>query len=609
MNNKMVCFVLAIFFMFSNCAFGNDQKRLVIDIDVQNNKIIGKQTILSKLQTEKGREYSPITLSDDIKRLYATGLFRDVSADVQEKEEGVKIIFKVFEKSKLGKVIFFGNRKIKTKKLLAEMKVKKGEIFDQFQLKEDVGELKNFYAKKGYSLADIKYEIEEKENIIELKIIVDEGKRLRIKKIDFINNKNYTDKRLLKLIKTKKRWLMGSGFLKDDVLQEDVERLIAFYRSEGFLDIKVNSLIEYNENKTLMSINFLLEEGIKYKVGKVAFTGNTIFSEETIKEQLVLLPEVIFSEDKLRKDISSIQNSYFDKGYISSSVKADTILNPQTGRVDLSYSIIENNIAYVDKVNIQGNTRTKDVVIRREMRLFPGDRYNGEKLRRSRERLYNLGYFEEVTFDTSAEPTTLPDKHDMDIFVKESKTGEFSFGAGYSSVDRFIGFVDLTQRNFDILNFPTFTGAGQKLRVRMEFGSDRKDYELGFVEPWFLGYPVSTGFNVFSRTRDWDKYDEKRIGGDVFVSKDFDEYWNGKLTHRYESIRITDIVSDASRDIKAKEGKNYISSVILDVTHDSRDNIYNPTKGWLNAFSVEHAGGILNGDKDFVRYFSRQSKY
>ncbi|MBU1042981.1 MAG: outer membrane protein assembly factor BamA [Candidatus Omnitrophica bacterium] len=609
MRKKFIVFFGFIFLFFSVNVFAQDGERVINKLKVTNNKVVSEQTILSKLKSKEGSEYSPLILSDDIKRLYATGLFNDVSADLVDEADGLTVVFKVEEKPMLKEIVFTGNRRVRTKKLKVEMTVKTGEIFDQFQLKEDIVNLKKLYAKKGYSLAELDYSFEEKEHSVIVTITVKEGKRIRIRKISFEGNGYFDDARLRKIIKTKKRGWFNSGFFKEDVWAEDTDRLNNFYRMDGFIDALIEPTIEYNQKNDSMYITFKISEGKQYRAGNVLFKGNQVFLDSDLTANLELLNDQIYSENKLRSDISKIQAHYFDAGYIASSVKADTILNPETGQVDVSYNISEGKIGYLDKVNIKGNVRTKDIVIRREMRLFPGDRYNGEKLRRSRQRLYNLGYFEEVSFNTDEQPSTLPDKYDMDVFVKESKTGEFSFGAGYSSVDKFIGFVDLTQRNFDIFNFPTFTGAGQKLRLRMEFGSEKKDYELSFVEPWFLGYPLATGFNVYSRTQEWDKYDEKRIGGNLFASKELGEYWQNKWTYRYESIRIDDIQDDASNAIKAEAGKNYISSIRTDIIHDTRDNLYNPRTGVYNQFSTEYAGGCFGGDKDFVKYETKNNKY
>jgi len=600
---------LLVTIIFAQNIFAQDSNRKVVKIEVLGNKIVSEQGIFSNLQTKVGSDYSPLVLSEDIKRLYASGSFKDVRADIAEAKGGVAVVFNVKEKSFLHKIVFKGNKRLRVKHLLKEMQIKENEIFDQFKLKDDIEKLKKLYAKKGYPLVEIEYALEETDNQVKVILTINEKTRIRIRKISFKGNDAFKKGRLLKLLKIKRKGWFNSGFFKKDVFEEDIDRLTAFYQIEGFIDVKVDAVIDYDKRQRWMSIVFKIDEGKQYKVGNVEFSGQTVFQTEELLDGLQLYQSEVYSENKLRMDISGIQSEYFDKGYISSSVKADTVLNPETGHVDVAYSINEGQVAYVDKVNISGNNRTKDIIIRREMRLFPGDRYNGEKLKRSRERLYNLGYFEEVSFDTKDEPTTLPDKYDLDIFVKESKTGEFSFGAGYSSVDKFIGFVDLTQRNFDLFNFPGFTGAGQKMRLRMEFGSERKDYELSFVEPWFLGYPLSTGFSIYSRTRDWDKYDEKRVGGTLFVGKELGEYWRMKTIYRYEGVRIDDVVDDASSDIKAEEGKNMISSLTQQVIHDTRDNIFNPRTGWYNLVAVEYAGGFLGGDKDFIRYETTDSKY
>ncbi len=606
---KILIFAVILIIGFSGFLYAQGDKRKVIEIEVINNKVVSQQTILSKLQTKQDTEYSPVTLSDDIKRLYATGLFRDVSADIVDVDTGVKVVFKVQEKPVLEEIKFKGNRRIKIKKLLKEIKIKKEEIFDKFKLKEDVENLRKLYAKKGYSQAVLKYEVEEKDNRVVVTIDIFEGQRIRIRKISFQGSDSYRDKRILKLIKTKKKGWFNSGFFKNDVLAEDEDRIRGFYQFEGFIDVQVDTIITYSEKKPWMFITFEIKEGKQYKVGNVDLYGNSVFSKEKLKDGFKLYGGEVYSEGKLRSDTAKIQSDYFDEGYIAASVKADTVLNSKTGNVDISYGVSEGKVAYVDKINLSGNTRTKDVVLRREMRLFPGDRYNGDKLRRSRQRIQNLGFFEEVSFDTKEEPTTLPDKYDLDVFVKESKTGEFSFGAGYSSIDQFIGFVNLTQKNFDLFNFPGFSGAGQTLAINMEVGSARKDYELSFVEPWFLGYPLSTGFSVYSRSRYWDKYDEKRQGGNIFVGRELSEYWMGRLTYRYEGVRLGDMAEDTSIDVAREEGKNFISSLRTTLIHDTRDNKFNPSKGFYSTLSCEYAGGMLEGDKDFIKYETSNNKY
>ena len=337
-----------------------------------------------------------------------------------------------------------------------------------------------------------------------------------------------------------------------------------------------------------------------------------MFSEEEVKALLKMKPGDTFTEEGLHADVGSVQEHYFDKGYIMARVRPDTLLNMETDRVDITYTVTEGEVAYVNKINIRGNTKTKDIVIRRELRIQPGERYDGAKLKRSKERLYNLGYFEDITFDT--EETSYPGKRDMVVDVKETKTGEFSFGGGFSSVDKLIGFVEVEQKNFDMLNFPTFTGDGQDLKVRGEFGSTRKDYLLSWTEPWIFDKPLSFGFDLYASEQDKSgstgyAYDEKRNGADIRFGKEFNEVLRGDLTYRIETVDISNLDSDVSQALMDEEGKNTISSVIFQLTNDTTDNKFNPVKGSILLGSIEIAGGPLGGDKDFAKFFNSMSHY
>jgi len=320
--------ILVIGFFGAVCAQGAE--RLVKEIEVLGNKVISQQSILSKLQTKQETEYSPVVLSDDIKRLYATGLFSDVSADIVDIDAGVKVVFKVQEKPVLDEIKFSGNRRIKTKHLFKEIKIKKEEIFDKFKLKEDVENLEKLYAKKGYSLAVVKYDVKESDNKVVVAINIDEGQRIRIRRISFQGSNSYRDKRLLKLIKTKKKGWFNSGFFKNDVLAEDTDRIIGFYQFEGFIDVQVSANITYHEKKPWMFITFEIIEGKQYKVGNVDLYGNSVFSKEQLKDGFKLSNGEVYSEGKLRADTAKIQSDYFDEGYIAASVKADTVLNSET---------------------------------------------------------------------------------------------------------------------------------------------------------------------------------------------------------------------------------------------------------------------------------------
>ncbi|HLD82764.1 MAG TPA: outer membrane protein assembly factor BamA, partial [Candidatus Omnitrophota bacterium] len=253
-----------------------------------------------------------------------------------------------------------------------------------------------------------------------------------------------------------------------------------------------------------------------------------------------------------------------------------------------------------------------DVVIRREVRINPGERFDGEKLRRSKERLQNLGFFEEISYDTQESDTH--NKRDLVVEVKETKTGSFSFGGGYSTVDEFVGFAEIEQRNFDWKNFPYFTGAGQNLKFRASMGSVSDSFDLSFTNPWVFDYPVSFGFDAYktSRSRESDVgygYEEETVGGDLRLGKELSEYVRGSLTYRYDNIDIANIAENATTDLRAEIGKNTISSMEFGLSFDNRDNVFDTTKGRLLSSSFQVAGGPFGGDKDFLKFYGRASQY
>ncbi|OQX54141.1 MAG: outer membrane protein assembly factor BamA [Candidatus Omnitrophica bacterium 4484_213] len=583
----------------------------IIGLKIEGNKRLSKAFILSCISSKIGRRFSPNILNDDIKRLYKTGNFQDVRVDFSTKEEGIEITITVVEKPILVDIIIVGNR-VFSKKYINEII---GEGFlnkplNKGELKKKIDGFANLYKQKGYYLAEVKEEvdIDAETNQATVYILIDEGNKIRIRRIFVEGNKEFSDKRILKLLKTKKKWWFNSGFFKEDVFKKDLERAKEFYQDAGYSDVKIVPDISYDERMRNMFITLNITEGNKYNVGKIIIKGNKAFEETEIKKELKLLPNTIFSDKKMREDARNIERFYFDRGYISCSVFPKTLLDKRTGKIDIVFQLEEGDLTYVNRVDIKGNAITRDVVIRRELEILPGDRFDGQKLRQSRESLKNLDYFEEINYDIR--DTAVSDKKDLVVEVKEKKTGEFSFGGGYSSVDKGIGFLEIAQRNFDINNFPTFSGGGQDLRLRAELGRRRTDYLLSFTEPWFAGRPLSVGFDLYNRT--WEReedYDEARAGGDIRLGKVFNRIWRWNLTYCLEEVEISDISGNSSgiKDIIDEEGENMLSSLTGQIIRDTRDSKMDPHKGSVFTNSLKFAG--LGGDKKFSKYISEINQY
>ena len=590
----------------------------VTAIEVKGNKAISTNTIISKMKTRVGGPYQENVASDDLKRLYLLNFFSDIKIDTTDYKDGIKVIVTVTERPIIDKITFAGINRItlKDEKLKEQLKSKEGQYLDYPSLSQDVRILQKMYEKIGYSAVKIDYKLDTDEaaNKVKINFNVIEGGKVRIKKIIVEGNKAFTSGRILKLLKTKSAWLFNAGVLKEDVFKEDIERIKAFYLRNGYIDIAVTSEVNPDSQKPyLLYLNIKINEGNKYLVGNVSIKGNKDIAEKEIIQRLRdCLPGKTFSEDAMKSDVVSIQGLYFDRGYISARVQEAFSLNAETSRVDIGYSIVENQVTYVDKIKVRGNIKTKDIVIRREMRINPGDRFDGEKLRRSKERLQNLGFFEEIGYDT--EDTAVSDQKDLIVDVKETKTGAFSFGGGYSTVDDFVGFVEVEQKNFDWKNWPYFTGGGQDLKIRATIGTVSSGFDLSFTEPWLFDYPVSFGFDAYRRTHKRDSdvgygYDEDVTGGDLRLGRELTEYLRGDLIYRIDSIDISNIDEDSTDDLKSEAGTNLISSITPSLTYDSRDNVFDTHKGNLFTGSFQFAGGALGGDKNYWKFSGRASHY
>ncbi len=587
-------------------------------VDVRGNKTVSSLTILAKVKTQVGQSVSSVTLNEDLKRLYGLGFFTDVRIEQEDSEGGVKVVFLVTEKPILSEVRIEGNSKIPKDQIKKEMQSVIGDFLDQKRVRDDVDAVKKLYEKKGFSEAvvDSSLDVNPDTNQAVLRVIVNEGSKMRIQDIRVTGNAEVKSGDILGRMKTKKSSFFGwfrSGYLKEEELEEDIERIKALYDEHGFSDAEVTTETEALPGASdAIRLVIHVTEGKKYVTGAVTIDGHSVLKVEEIRKAMQMTEGKPFSRRALRLDVSAIQDLYFEKGYLAAQIRSESIYNESTDKVDVHYTVTENELTFVDKVRVIGNEKTKDIVIRRELRAYPGESFSGAKLKRSKERLYNIGFFEDVRFDT--EPGSLPNTRDLVVSVKETKTGEFSFGGGYSSIDSIIGFAQVRQRNFDWQNWRTFTGAGQDLALRFEIGSVRQNAELSFTEPWVFGYPYSFGFDIYQREFDRSGtagyfFDQRKRGFSLRLGKEFTEHDKGLLRYKLEEVRITDIPDNASALLRAEEGENTTSSLALTLTHDERDNIYNPTRGILVSGTGEVAGGPLGGDKDFTKLDGVASTY
>ncbi len=595
--------VILIFSLLSPVYTGEEEMPVISDVEISGNQFVNSTLIKNQLRTQKGKKFSRIDVNNDIKALYQLNYFSKVDVRLVEDPGNFQIIFQVVEKPIVDRIIFRGNAKIKTKILRKQIVCKEDEFLNESILSSDVSKVKEFYEKKGYKQISVDYSIEmsEDKRMADVTFNITEGKKIRIKRINILGANQIKEKKVLKVMKTKRNRWYNSGIYERAKFMEDLDRIRAFYYQSGYVDIKVLGVKEtFIKDNSRVIIDVEISEGHPYKVGTIEMEGNKKYSSEELQKRNSLKPGEIFLPDNLQHDHKAIQNVYYKNGYIDARIAPNTVVSSTDNQVmNIKYTIEENEEVFIDKILVTGNDKTKDIVVRRELNLKPGEKFNGVEMEIAKKRLENLAIFK--TVDIYPDPTHTRKVRDLLIEVEEDKTGELSFGAGYSSVDHLIGFFEVTQSNFDIFNYPSFTGDGQKLKFRSEFGETKEEFSFDFTEPWFMDKKLLFGSKIFTSSRDYDSsdYSEDRRGIVLRLAKPVFKYSRAEVRYSFENVDIRNVDDDASAYLKSQEGERNVGKVGLSLVRDVRDNYFNATQGSRLSFDTEVAG--VGGDIDYYR--------
>lgn len=535
-------------------------------------------------------------IDKDIQAIYRLGRFSDVSADITEQNGSEILTYHVVERPLLRQVKFSGNKKLKEDKLRPLLTVKVPDIYNPQQVEKSVAAIRKHYVEQGYHAVVIKPELTTAaDNEATLIFHIEEGKKVLIDAIRFHGNTVFSDRQLRKVMQTKERWFLSwltdRGTYREDLLDNDLEAIADKYFNNGYVQVKVRKpQITLVDNNKYMDILIDIEEGKQFRVGKVSVQGDLIKPADEILGLTKLKSGDIFSRELLRKDVTAINDLYADKGYAYVNVAPLTNLDPENRTIDLKYDIEEGIQVHIDRIRVAGNTKTRDKVVRREMKLVEGDLYSASALKESRRKINNLGFFEEVNLATAKGPNE--GLMDIDVTVKEKPTGSFSLGFGYSSVDKFIGQGSISQANF--------LGLGLKLNLSGSLGGTSTTYQLGLLDPYFLDHKLSLGGDLYKTDREWTDFSKKTTGGDVKLGFPLSDYSRAFFTYRYEQKDIYDVDITAAQTIKDQEGKSTLSSIFASWTRDTTDYRLDPSRGGVSEASVEFAG--LGGTERFVRY-------
>jgi len=594
---RVLCFVFCLSLIFSSAvpALAAQEGPIVKVIEIKGLKRIDAGAIRKRLSQKAGQPLAGENISKDIKSIYKMGYFEDIRVEAEPFEGGLKIIYIVKEKPTIVRVGFQGNKEYDDDKLREQITITPGAIEDATLIRDNVHKLRSFYEGEGYWLAGIVPVIRKTtEDEVALTFLIKEGKKVKIKEIRIEGTQALSDREVKKVMNTKSwsllSFITSSGYYKESEMKTDIERIRDLYYDNGYLNVVVSGPeTKLTPDRTGMVVSLTISEGPQYVVSSIKFAGNKAYDEKTLTGLLPLRKGEVFSRKKLREGIRKITDFYSEKGYALASAEPDIVPDEKTHKVSVIMNIDEGDIFRVGRIEISGNSRTEDKVIRREMRLDEGDIFNSKLLRRSYERINNLNFFETVKL--VPKPELEKKVINIDIKVKEKSTGFLSVGGGYSTVDRLVATIDLTQGNL--------FGTGRYIKLKGEFGGRSTFYEVSYKDPWFLDKPVSLTLSAYNTERDYIGYNKKATGASVGFGKRFDDYWSSSLGYRYERVTIFDVSEDASNIIREQIGTNITSSVTPSVVRDSRDNYLDPSSGSRNSLYVTYSG--LGGDNYFIK--------
>ncbi|MGQ9705858.1 MAG: outer membrane protein assembly factor BamA [bacterium] len=593
---------------------------IVKDIQIIGLKDMTADRILSVLKMKVNDTYTELRLAEtvrsDLHRLHKLNLFGLMKVEMDKEDSNIIIKYYLEEYPLISEVVYEGNKNLSNKDINKLLRVSAGDRLNPVKVQETINAITDKYIDKGYREAKVESIIEEREaGKAVLKFKINEGEKITIHRIVIEGNEVISDWDIrTKVLQTKEDRFYNTKTLDQEVLEEDFKRIEEAYANKGYLQAKV---VDYEikdiPNRHQIDIIIYVHEGKRYKMGELTITGANVIALEEIREMIPLKRGDDFSQKKLDEAVQNIVQKYYSKGYIFANIDKIVDFDESTGEVRVKVSIDEGSPAKIRQIVITGNTTTRDLVIRREMRIYPGNRYRENKVIRSLQRIFNLGYFNSINRDILT--TQESEQVDLVILVEEKPgTAKVNFGAGYSSIDGLVGTIDIDWINFDISKLPKFwrcKGAGQRLTFSIQIGKRTLYYNIGFTEPWFLGSPVSMSINFYKTRLDRYTYEEKRLGTSISFGRSLSEYVYGNIRYKIEKVRVDSDynVKDLPDWIRENLGTNITSSVRLAFERDSRDNTFFATEGSDSYVSFELAGGPFGGNINFFKIENATSWY
>lgn len=587
--------------------------RVIGKISVEGQKKIEADAVLARVKSQIGQAVNANQVREDIQALFKTGFFQDVQAYQEPLADKVNLIFRVFEKPSIVELVFEGNSEIKADEMQEASGIKNFEILNMTKVRDATDKIQKLYEEKGYFLARIEPVVEDvkKDESVKVTFRVTENDKVRVKKITLLGNQKIKDGALLGRIQTQEGGfftaLSGSGSYKQEAFDRDTQILRLIYFSEGYVQVKIDKPQVYvTPDKKDVYITIRIEEGEQFYVGEIDFAGDLLFPRTELSEAIQINKQEIFSYETLQKDLGELQAKYGDLGYAYANIIPRTRINEKERKVDVTFEFDKGNKVYFGSINVIGNSKTRDKVVRRELKIREGELYNETRRRQSLENVQRLGFFDEVTFKTSSPPEK-PDVMNIEINVKERNTGSIQLGAGYGSATQFTLQGQINQANF--------LGKGQKLSAGLNHSSLQTIYNLNFTEPNVFDSDWSVGFDAYQSLNNRQEYKDQKVGGAIRFGHPLDEFLFGSVRYRLDRTDLDPIVGlggTIATDLNLfplDTAKGITSSLTGTLEWDERNDRFSPSKGINAAASLEYAG--LGGDLRYTkgdlkfRYFKK----
>ena len=596
--------------------------RIIIEFD--GFRSTSDQYVLGNVQLRPGMNYNPALLDQSIRALYSTGYFEFVEARVDKvQDQTIDLVFELVSKYTIERIRFLGNDRYTDSRLATKAEVETGSSLDEYLVSVGADNIAVYYIEKGFPDVEVDYRIErdEQTGYAVVSYDIDEGGKVRIDEIFFEGNEAFSHKKLLKQLETNKHgwlsWLTGSGRLDEKKFKEDLTILRKFYRDSGYLDCEINEekvSIDFVESDEIV-ITIPLVEGQLYYLGDFSVENATVYTTDELLKELRLEKGDPFSPQGVDDAAIAIRDYYTSSGYLNTRVRAERVPNMETRQIDVVFRVRESEKFYVESINVEGNTKSKSRVIIRELALTPGDIFDLRRMDVSERRLKNIGFFDDVRLNP--EPTNIPGRKDLGITVREGRTGSFTFGAGFGSVESFVMYFEVLQSNFDLFNWRSgFQGDGQKFRFRASAGTTSNQVLIGFEEPWLFEQRLAFGVEIYRTESDYNSadYNELRTGFELYLRRRLFELVEARLSYRLELVDIFDVAGTPGVDdpgvadvFEEGEGEDLVSKVGLTFLRDTRETLIFTRKGQRSSLKFEYAG--IGGDINYHKMEGRTAQF